>query len=160
MVEVLAATLVFAILAVLIFKGVPFLWNRAEGVKCAENMRSLHVSLAAYVHDVGHWPQEPESVQLSENDDLYEDWWIETLKPFGATEKVWQCPSIQRQVVKKSKDGRPKLHYTPTPFDALPFTPYKWSTQPWLAEIGNMHGGGALLCFPDGSIRSMDDVVR
>ena len=33
------------------------------------------------------------------------------------------------------------------------------STQPWLIEIGNMHGRGAQACFPDGSIRSMDQLV-
>jgi prepilin-type processing-associated H-X9-DG protein len=36
--------------------------------------------------------------------------------------------------------------------------PYKYP-QPWLIEIGNMHGHGANICFPDGSIRTMNDVI-
>jgi len=82
------------------------------------------------------------------------------MKPYGATEKSWKCPTIMRKLGKYSPDDRPKLHYTPTMFDDKPSTPYKWSTQPWLAEIGNMHGRGALLCFPDGSVKAQDDVSK
>ena len=65
----------------------------------------------------------------------------------------WRCACLR-------PDGRPLLHYTPAMFDESPYTPYRWPNQPWLSEIGNMHGRGALMCFPDGSIRAMDDVVK
>jgi type II secretory pathway pseudopilin PulG len=159
LVEALVAVGVLAILFVIIFKAVPGYRDRAEGVKCAQNMKSLATSLGTYIQDVGHWPQEPEEIFLSNNNNTYEDWWLKTLAPYGGTEMVWQCPTIRRKVVLKSKEGRPKIHYTPTKFDATPYTPFKWSTQPWLVEIGNMHGAGALLCFPDGSVRSMNDVA-
>lgn len=158
-VEVVVVALILGVLFLIISKGVPYYRDRAEGVKCAQNMKSLSVSLGSYVQDVGHWPQEPEDIWLANNNNAYEDWWLKTLEPYGGTEMVWQCPTIRRKVVVKSKAGRPKVHYTPTMFDATPYTPFKWSTQPWLVEIGNMHGRGALLCFPDGSVRSMSDVA-
>ena len=120
------------------------------------HMRSLQVSLSAYLQDRGHWPQEPD---FASDQNAYEDWWLNEMAPYGATAEVWMCPSIKRLVSAKSTDGRPKIHYTPTMFDENPGTPYKWSTQPWLIEIGNMHGHGANICYPDGSIRSMDEVA-
>lgn len=157
-IELLVAIVIIVILAAIIFKGVPFLRDRAEGVKCGQNMKSLQTSLATYLQDNGHWPQEPKELWMANDSNAYEDWWIQEMKPYGATDKVWQCPTIVRRITSKREDGRPKMHYTPTMFDANPFTPYKWSTQPWLIEIGNMHGAGALVCFPDGSIKSMTDV--
>jgi len=123
-------------------------------------MRSLHTSLAVYIQDRGHWPQEPEGLwDASGNNDAFEDWWVNELLPYGATEANWQCKTIMRTVVNKTKNKRPRIHYTPTMFDEKPFTPYRWSTQPWLIEIGNMHGRGAQACFPDGSIRGMDQLI-
>ncbi len=81
------------------------------------------------------------------------------MKPYVDTEKAWKCPSVERLISKRRPDGRPKMHYTPSMFDPAPNAPYRWSTQPWLVEIGNMHGRGANILFPDGSIRPMDDVV-
>lgn len=159
LVEILAVVAIIAILAGLFIKFQPQLLARAEGARCMSNMRSLQVALAAYVQDQGHWPQPPEGLDGPSDDNAYEDWWINVLKPYGISPEIWMCPSIKRLVTNRTKDGRPKMHYTPTPFDEKPGTPYKWATQPWLIEIGNMHGFGALICFPDGSIRTMDDVV-
>lgn len=160
-IELLIAIAVIAVLATLVIVGWPRMLASSESARCMNNMRSLHTSLNSYVQDVGHWPQVPEEldVSASKDDKAYEDWWIEELKNFGATPQVWQCPTIRRTVSNKNPDGRPKMCYTPTPFDRNPYTPYKWSTQPWLVEIGNVHGRGANLCFPDGSIRSISDVL-
>ncbi len=152
------------ILSILIGLGF-FGWSRllasSATVRCMGNMRSLQVSLASYVQEKGHWPQVPPELDVSSSKDdaKYEDWWVNELAPFGATPAVWQCPIIKQQISNKDSDGRPKIHYTPTPFDARPATPYRWSTQPWLVEIGNVHGRGALICFPDGSIKSMSDML-
>jgi prepilin-type N-terminal cleavage/methylation domain-containing protein len=156
--EVLSVVFIITIFASLFFAFGDRLFLRAEMPRCMSNMKSLQVSLAAYVQDKGHWPQEP-AEQLNNNQNAYEDWWIATLKPYGAEESTWMCPTIKRLVTNKSKDGRPIVHYTPTMFDKNPGTPYRWSTQPWLIEIGNMHGQGALICYPDGSIKPMDQVV-
>ncbi len=67
---------------------------------------------------------------------------MKELEPYGTTDRVWQCNTIMRKVVSKTKDKRPRMHYVLTMFDDKPLTPYKWSTQPWLVEIGNMHGVG------------------
>ena len=157
-IEILAVVAILGILATLFIAVIESLPLRAEGPACMAHMRSLQVSLAAYLQDQGHWPQEPVD-QLADDPNAYEDWWLKEMEPYGATAEVWMCPSIKRLVTRKNKDGRPKIHYTPTMFDAIPSTPYKWSTQPWLIEIGNMHGHGANICYPDGSIRTMDEVA-
>ena len=161
LVELAAAVAIIGILiALIIFISKSWI-ARAEGVRCASNMRSLHVSLATYTQDRGQWPQEPPELWGAGNNDSYEDWWVEELRHYGATENVWKCPTILRLITNKMENkNRPRIHYTPTMFDEGPYTAYKWKNQPWLTEIGNMHGQGALLCFPDGSVRSMDDVMR
>lgn len=160
MVEILVAVAIVGILVITVVMVSRGVLARAEGARCAEHMKSLHTSLSAYIQDRGQWPQEPEGLwDAAGNNDAFEDWWIEELLPYGAVEKNWQCPTIMRLAVSKTKNGRPRIHYTPTMFDGKAFTPYKWSTQPWLIEIGNMHGRGAQACFPDGSIRGMDQVL-
>ncbi len=160
LVELLAAIAVIAVLVGLSIMAYQGFIARADAVTCGNNMHQLHTALSSYLQDNDHiWPQEPAGLQNSSDDDAYEDWWIATLMPYGATEKVWRCPTIYRTVTAKSKSKRPKIHYTPTMFDARPNTAFRWETQPWLIEIGNMHGAGALICFPDGSIKTMNDVM-
>ncbi|MBE2203333.1 MAG: type II secretion system protein [Chthoniobacterales bacterium] len=160
MIEVLVSIAIVSILASMVTLAWPRVMASVAAAKCMGNMRSLHVSLGSYVTDTGHWPQLPENLDVSgSNDAAYEDWWLEELKPYGGIPSVWQCPLIQSKISNKDPDGRPRIHYTPTPFDEIPSTPFKWPTQPWLVEIGNIHGRGANICFTDGSIRSMDDVL-
>ena len=155
--EILVAVAILGVLVSMVVWVSGGALAKAEGVRCMEHMRSLHTSLAGYIQDKGQWPQEPEGLwDAAGNNDAFEDWWINELLPYGATEKSWQCPTIMRRVVNKTENKRPRIHYTPTMFDDKALTPYKWSTQPWLIEIGNMHGRGAQACFPDGSIRSVD----
>lgn len=147
---------IIAILATLLFPAAKHLQAAAEKARCMSNLRSLHVSLSSYVTDKGQWPQAPEELES----DAYEAWWLHELKDFGAPPRVWQCPTISREMEKHDLAERPMLHYTPTPFDDRRFTPYRWATQPWLIEIGGLHPGGSLLIFPDGSIRSMDELYE
>ncbi len=161
LIELSVAIGIIAILATIVLVAWPKIIAASESARCMNNMRSLQTSLNSYVQDVGHWPQVPEEVESSssENDFAYEDWWLDELKNYGGTVEVWSCPTIRRLVSSKNPKGRPKTSYTPTPFDRNPYTPYKWSTQPWLVEIGNMHGRGALLCFPDGSVHTINEVL-
>lgn len=159
-VELLVSIVVLLLLGGLIFIGQLAWRTRAEAVRCGNNLRSLQVSFASYIQDKGHWPQEPPEIFAANDSDQYEDWWFKEMRPYNAPPEIWQCPTIMRKIVNKRKERRPLLHYTPTMFDDKPFTPYKWSTQPWLIEIGNMHGAGALICFPDGSIKTMNEVVK
>ena len=128
---------------------------RAEGVKCLSHMRSLHASLAAYVQDAGHWPQEPET----DTAEIDADWWINELKPYGATGEVWLCPTIKRAQQPMPEKDRWRIHYSPGMFGPLPSDPYKFSTQPWFVEVVGMHGHGPNICFPDGSILPLDDLM-
>lgn len=152
LVELLAAVVIMLILAALISAGWETIARQAARTKCLSNMRNLHVALANYVADAGHWPQIPPQVE----DDLktYEEWWIAALQPFGAGEKSWKCPVLESRAVKDADGYRLRMHYIPTDFDANPISPSRWPAMPWLIERGNNHGNGALVDFPDGSIRS------
>jgi hypothetical protein len=130
---------------------------KAEAVGCMNNMRNLLPAHSFYVTDRGQWPQEPAGNWGS--DDAHEDWWISELMPYGLTEKSWRCPTIWRVVSSKDPDHRPRMHYSPTLFSPGANTPYMWNTQPWFIEIGNMHGTGAFICFPDGSIKTINDFL-
>ena len=148
---------IVAILAALLFLVVPSLIKRAEAAHCMNNMKQLHVIFSAYMQDKQHWPQAPEDQSSTE---ATEDWWLKEMQDYGSTLAIWQCPTFKRLVTARSKNGIPRLSYSPTSFDDRPGTPFKWNTQPWFIEMADMHGYGALVCFPDGSIRSMDDVLK
>lgn len=153
------AIVIILIIAAIVMTATPLIRAKAEAVKCGNNMRQLHVALSAAVQDLGHWPQVPLELWESDNENLTEDWWIDTMKVYGPTESLWQCPTVKRKVLSKVDDGRPRIHYSPTMFDDKPGTPYKWPKQPWVIEIGNMHGAGPLVSFPDGSVRPMNEVL-
>jgi type II secretory pathway pseudopilin PulG len=157
-VELTASVVIFSVLLVAAILSYGPILAKADAMRCMGNMRSLHTSLAAFVHDNAHWPQEPDELWEGDNEGASEDWWIETLTPYGGEEGVWKCPTLNRQL-RKEGETRPRAHYSPTRFDEKPFTPFRWSTQPWLVEIGNMHGRGAHIIFPDGSIRVMSEFL-
>jgi hypothetical protein len=48
----------------------------------------------------------------------------------------------------------------PTEFDDNAFTPYSWSTQPWLIEVGDFHGDGNYIMYPDGSITTLNRIFE
>ena len=83
--------------------------------------------------------------------------WIDALQPYGLDQGTWLCPTVQRLMggPDMSKEENRRIDYVPTPFDSNPMTPYRWSTQPWYIEKGNMHGSGNLIIFPDGHIQSL-----
>ena len=120
--------------------------------RCLSNMRSIHISLSNYLSDVGTWPQIP--LDLDTTDQAYEAWWLWTMEPFGAPEKIWKCPVLSKARVTDADGYELRMHYIPADFDANPISPRRWSNMPWLVERGNNHGRGALIAFPDGSIRS------
>ncbi|MFA7345811.1 MAG: prepilin-type N-terminal cleavage/methylation domain-containing protein [Terrimicrobiaceae bacterium] len=157
LVEVSVSLAIIGILIVLLVPAGRGYFEKSESVVCMNNMRGLLPPFNAYIQDNGHWPQEPVEIWNSNDDVTHEDWWIAEMKPYGLAEKNWQCPTIRRQVSSKDPNGRPLLHYSPTMFDADGMTPYKWTTQPWFVEIGNSHGRGAHICFPDGSIKTIND---
>ncbi len=152
MLDAIAALTVVAILAAL---AVPNLGNyvrKAQEVRCMANMRNITVALRGYLQDHGNvWPQGPPPNAGAE----WENFWRPVLRPYGVNDTTWQCPAISA----RSGADTPRVHSTPTLGPAVPGIADRWATHPWLIERGEGHGHGALICFPDGSIKSFDKVL-
>lgn len=155
--ELLVAIAIIAILAGLAIQGYSKVSASVSKGKCFANLRSLHVSFAAYIQDIGHWPQQPDFPTAYSQQ--YQDWWLKTMEPYTQSREVWKCPLLKKFGAYDSQGSKLEIHYTPTRFDARPTTPYRWAKQPWLIEVSNIHGNGPLLLMPDGSIRNLTDLV-
>ena len=156
-VELVVVIGIMGVLATLVLTNYKGILMRVSKANCINNMRSLHVSFSSYVNDVGYWPQIPQ--QLAAGESEYEDWWISTMKPYTGSDKVWICPVLRAGRL-SSPDGKLcRMHYIPTQFDANRISPTRWPRQPWLIEMGNAHGDGALVLFPDGSIQSLGQIL-
>jgi hypothetical protein len=132
--------------------------DRAGEAKCIANMRAICLGLHAHLEEHKNvWPQGPHPTKTKE----WEDFWLKVLAPYGVTPATWTCPSFDSQLAAATvpREERPKIYYTPTLFGPTPGIATRWSTQPWLIERGNAHGQGALICFPDGSIKSFNKVL-
>jgi len=152
--ELVAVLLVLAILVALIAPNYQRIVAAAQQAQCASNMRSIRVALAHYMGDHGMvWPQGPGAAEPA-----WAPFWISALARYGITERTWQCPTI-RGHLKESGEKEMGIHYVPTMFDPTPNIANRWSTQPWLIEIGDAHGNGPLICFPDGSVKSFSKVL-
>jgi len=155
-IELMVSITIVAVLATIAMKAYEPLMMKSESVRCSSNMRSLHISLSSYINDVGHWPQAPTDTESENVNEEFEDWWIAEMKPYDVPELLWKCPTVYRLVQHKNPETRPKLHYTPSSFDSIPLSPYRWATQPWLMEIGP-HGN---ILFMDGSVRNVTDFIH
>lgn len=125
--------------------------ERAHKVKCISQMRTLHTAFAAHLTDKGSWPQFPEDMEWSESGHF--GFYIKALEPYGVAQDTWLCPADKlylewREVDKNTYFGS----YVPTPFDKNPSTPMRWN-QPWVIERGDLHGKGAHILMPDGSVQ-------
>ena len=157
LIELTVAIAIVGILTSLVALNYKGVMMRVSKANCISNMRSLHVSFSSYVNDVGYWPQIPEQLVSGESD--YEDWWIKTMEPYTGSEKVWLCPVLKAGHLSSADGKLLRMHYIPTQFDANRISPTRWPRQPWLIEMGNAHGDGALILFPDGSIQSLSQVL-
>lgn len=148
--------LVIGILAAMVFESYQSFIARAERVRCATNLRSLHIALASYTQDQEHWPQCPYEIGHGQ----FDKWWVRELSRYNLGRTNWECPTymrLQREgLSEKEKEDKMVIHYVPTPFDDGPRTPYKWSSQPWAVEVGDFHGDGNLILFPDGGIQGFN----
>ena len=151
--------LVISIIGILATLTAPTIWSlrdKAGKVVCAGHLRSLHCSLGAYLNDNEQWPQCPENLTPSDDDQF----WIDTLKDYGASENTWKCPSLTQSIGNDTTSDAHKIHYTPTEFDDNPLTPRKWAAQPWLVEISDAHGGSNLLIRTDGAVQTVDEAIK
>jgi len=158
LIELLAAIALLGVLATLVVINFqPFLQKTSQ-IRCMSNMRALHPAFSAYIQDVGHWPQPPDyEMEMDQN---YEDWWLTTMDPYvGGAREIWLCPVLKSARLADADGRLLKMHYIPTQFDANPISPTRWPTQPWLVEVANAHGNGALILFTDGSIKSLNSIL-
>ncbi|MBE2180404.1 MAG: hypothetical protein IAE97_08025 [Chthoniobacterales bacterium] len=158
LIDAVAAVLIVAILLILLIPEMAGIKERAAAVRCASNMRSINLALRGYLLDHEEvWPQGPSPDQ----EQAWEQFWLEALKNYGIDPKTWQCPTINSQLASQGSTSadRPRIHYTPTLFDDTPGIANKWATHPWLIERSDVHGQGPLICFPDGSIKPFDKVL-
>jgi prepilin-type N-terminal cleavage/methylation domain-containing protein len=165
--ELLTVLVVIGVLAVLAIGVFDQIQARSERVNCTSNIRNLYVGFQSYILQQGHWPQNPHKL----GDEGYDGWWIDEMQKIGIPEKGWHCPTHVRmskaaasgasenQNDPKAKKRR-EVHYMPTRFDSNQATPRRWPTQPWLVEVGNFHGDGALVVFPDGTVSSFGQILR
>jgi prepilin-type N-terminal cleavage/methylation domain-containing protein len=153
-VEVMAALLIVAILAVLLVPNYSYFLAKAEEVVCVSRMRNVHAGLTLYLEDRKFiWPQGPRPEERG-----WAEFWVSTLEPFGVPRKHWECPTI-RKMARQQGEKEFTLHYVPTLFPDTPRIAYRWATQPWLIEIADAHGRGPLICFPDGAIKPFSKVL-
>jgi prepilin-type N-terminal cleavage/methylation domain-containing protein len=165
LVELLTVMVIIAVLVVLTVGAVEQIRARTERMNCTGNLRNLYAGLQSYLVQNDHWPQCPHRLRQ----DAFDEWWIEELEKVKIPEKTWHCPTLTREQKSSSyleatggqtKTKKKHIHYLPTPFDEHPATPRRWPTQPWLIEIYNGHGDGALMIFPDGSVTSFNEFQR
>jgi prepilin-type N-terminal cleavage/methylation domain-containing protein len=165
LVELLTVIVIILVLAALVAGLFDQIRARVERANCTSNLRNLHAALQSYVVQQGSWPQCPHKI----GEDAFDIWWVKEFEKMGVAEKQWKCPSLTRAqgssdpgIGEQAKGQKPKkqIHYIPTQFDSNPISPRRWPTQPWLIEIGNLHGDGPLIIFPDGAVISLNQFQR
>jgi prepilin-type N-terminal cleavage/methylation domain-containing protein len=156
--EVLAAALIVAIIATLAIPSYTQFIQNAGQARCAANMRSITLALHGYLQDnQAVWPQGPSPSE----EEPWEQFWLKVLRPYGISDKTWQCPSFNTLVAASGApvEDHPKVHYLPTMFGPTPNLANRWATQPWLIERVSAHRHGAHICFPDGSVKSFTKLL-
>lgn len=148
--EILVALMVLAVLAGILIPGFGAIKRRAEKARCIGNLRTIHAGFDGYLLDKNQWPQLPQGYEEWE-ETRYFKWWIQSIEPYGVGREVWLCPSDK--ISSDSSEPASEYHstYAVTHFNPHQYTPYRWQ-QPWAIERGNLHGKGAHILMPDGSI--------
>lgn len=154
--------MVIAILATMLMPATTAIIEKMARAKCSMNLKTLYVATESYLQDQRHWPQ----IVVRENDksETYAKEWMATLHPYGVSKESWHCPTVQKTIdadiaAKERDKEKERIDYFATPFDDRQMSPHAWAGQPWFIERGAVHGVGNLLIFPDGSIKSLDEII-
>ncbi len=160
--ELLVVCGIVAVLVAISFPLGSQLQSRAQRVQCSANLRSLYIATELFVQQNESWPQIGDSDDEDDTSADFGNGWIAALKEFGVSEKTWICPTVQNLLGNPdlSKPENTRVDYVATPFDDKPTTPRQWPTQPWFAEVGNVHRHGNLIIFTDGRISDLDTIVK
>lgn len=157
--ELVTVIVIILILASLLLPVGQSMRSRARIVQCTSNLKNLYVATNSYIVDNQQWPQ---MATQDINTEAYANGWLATLNRYGIEKKNWQCISIQEALYPggNSDDTEFRLDYIPTQFDPRPKSPYRWPTHPWFIERASVHGRGNLFISADGSVHSLDDLVK
>jgi prepilin-type N-terminal cleavage/methylation domain-containing protein len=162
---------VLAVLSILVTLSAPLAGrfrSRAQGQQCASNLRGLGVHTSAYLTDHDNiWPQMSQSApgapSPSQQAELIADRWIAALSPYGATDKVWRCPTLEGKIKTNGSPEalkRKRLDYVPTQFNEERGAAQQWPSHPWFIERNPNHGVGPYLLQANGRVVSMEDLLK
>lgn len=152
-IELAVAVVVIAILVTLSLPVIGKMRARAQRLQCMANLRSLYLGAELYLQNNGSWPQ----IRASGADDNSADYanaWIMALTPFNVGRSSWICPTMQ-EILEQPDYSTPehaRVDYFAMPFGDKPDAPHRRPDQPWFVERRDVHGGGNLIIFTDGSI--------
>jgi prepilin-type N-terminal cleavage/methylation domain-containing protein len=162
---------VLAVLSILLTLGAPLAGHfrsRVRGQQCVSNLKGLGVHTASYLADHNNvWPQikpaAPDGSNNSRQDEATAELWIAALSPYGASDKIWRCPSIEAKIKANGTPGgltKKRLDYIPTQFNAEPGAATQWPTHPWFIERTPNHGLGPYILQADGNVFSMEELLN
>lgn len=155
--ELLIVAIIIAILVTLSMPLYSYLRMKAQFVACVSNLRVLHGGFMGHMMDNNMvWPQMPESIFTSPDEERVWKWWYETLKPYNIAKKAWACPAdVHSPEELYSGEDHFVGTYNPTLFDEAPNSAFLWANQPWLIERGQLHGkkDGPNILMMDGTVR-------
>ncbi len=160
LIELMVAILLVVFLAALSIPSFNWVRNRMDRAACANNLRGLHLGASSFLQEQGTWPQIGSSDPGSE---IYARAWIAALERYGVSEEAWHCPSVDRTLGKSLRSSgvtQKRVDYYATPFGDGPRVAYRWPTQPWFAERGDLHGDGNLLILGTGEVLSLREVYK
>jgi prepilin-type N-terminal cleavage/methylation domain-containing protein len=158
--ELLGVIVVVSVLSTLVAVGYQQSLKKIDSAHCMSNLRGIGVALSSYHADFQKWPQVPEEVKLGSVEE--EMFWIESLLPYGLTEKNWRCRTQDRLLKFDSKTPQvAKIHYIPSLFDGFPLSSQGvHQALPWVMEIADVHGNGNHVLMSDGRVRTYKDIFE
>ena len=154
--EILVAVSVLSILTTLVFYGYQPVLNKAQSMLCISRMRSIQSGLSANLSDKGTWSNPPDTLSA----DQHADWWIQQLIPYDIPVSHWICPTAKKFFANQQNSHQPQSSYAVSMFEKGPFAPKMWARQPWLVEIVGVHKNGPHICFQDGSVQSLNQLLN
>jgi prepilin-type N-terminal cleavage/methylation domain-containing protein len=163
-VEILVAVFILSILSALAFVGYEKYIAKASQAACMGNLKNLGTTFANYMNDHDRrWPPHPKTPDP--NSEMSENYWIKLFEVnYQIPANTWQCPILKKNRVASTNGRVLKLHYIPSLFDGTPGRPMELNSggkkHPWLMEISDAHGNGALMFFPQLGVVSMNQFLR
>ncbi len=157
--ELVTVIAIISILILLLTPAIGRVRALAQKSSCSHNLTSLYVAANLYTQEQGHWPQVDVKTY---GKPAFAKSWVDALSPYGIHEINWICPTIQTDLKNPDihRPGQMRLDYIGTPFGPDPRAPYKFATQPWFVERGDVHGDGNLVIFANGNLQTLAEIRK